>query len=83
MQKAVKGITVFLVLEALTFIAGIVLLFVNRRFLSGTLFSSGTIWLGVGLALVFQSLLMAAADLAAYRRGVKYTGQLESLANSK
>ena len=83
MQKAVKGITVFLVLEALTFIAGIVLLFVNRRFLSGTLFSSGTIWLGVGLALVFQSLLMAAADFAAYRRGVKYTGQLESLANSK
>jgi hypothetical protein len=81
MQKAVKGITVFLVLEALTFIAGIVLLFVNRRFLSGMLFSSGTIWLGVGLALVFQSLLMAAADFAAYRRGVKYTGQLESFAN--
>jgi hypothetical protein len=81
MQKAVKAITVFLVLELLTFIAGIVLLWMNRRFLSGTLFSSGTIWLGVGLALVFQSLLMAAADFNAYRRGVKYTGQLESFAN--
>ena len=81
MQKAVKAITVFLVLELLAFIAGIVLLWMNRRFLSGTLFSSGTIGLGVGLALVFQSLLMAAADFAAYRRSVQYTGQLQSFVN--
>ncbi len=82
MQKAIKGITAFLVLELLAFIAGIVLLWVNRRFLSGTLFSSATIWLGVGLALVLQSLLMAAADFAAYRRSVKYTGQLERFVNN-
>ena len=81
MQKAVKSITVFLSLELLTFIAGIILLWMNRRFLSGSLFSAGTVWLGVGLALVFQSLLMAAADFTAYRRGVQYTGQLESFVN--
>ena len=81
MQHAVKGITFFLTLEILAFITGIVLLCVNRRFLSGALFSSGTVWSGVGLALVLLSVLMAAADFAAYRRAVKYTGQLERFVN--
>ncbi|MBS1750738.1 MAG: hypothetical protein JST63_12600 [Bacteroidetes bacterium] len=78
MQKMVKSITFFLWLELLTFIIGIILILIYRRFLTGSDFSAAPVWLGVGLALVIQSILMATADLSAYKRSTKYTLLLEN-----
>lgn len=78
MQKVVKSITFFLWLELLTLIIGIILIWMYRRFLTGSDFSAAPLWLGVGLALVIQSILMAAADLSAYKRSAKYSLQLEN-----
>lgn len=77
-QKVVKSITVFLWLELLTFIIGIILIWAQRRFLTGSSLSAAPVWLGVGFVLVFQSILMAAADFSAYRRSAKYAQQLEN-----
>lgn len=82
MRKVVKGITVCLVLEVFALIAGIILVWANRQFFSGMRSPSGTIWLGVGLSLVLEAMLMIAADFAAYKRNVKYSGQLEQLINN-
>ena len=78
MQKVVKSITFFLWLELLTLIIGIILIWMYRRFLTGSDFSAAPLWLGVGLALVIQSILMAAADFSAYKRSAKYSLQLEN-----
>lgn len=78
MQKVAKSITFFLSLELLTFIIGIILIWMHRQFLTGSGLSAAPVWLGVGLALVFQSILMAAADFSAYKRSAKYALQLEN-----
>lgn len=82
MQKAVKSISVFLWIELITFIIGVILLIVNRQFFSHT--SSlpyNSFWLGVGIILIIEALLLAGADLMAYKRGKEYTYKLEQFLN--
>ena len=82
MQKAVRGIAIFLWIELITFITGIVLLVVNRQFFShSSSLPYNSFWLGVGIILIIEALVLAGADLMAYKRGKEYTYKLEQFLN--
>ncbi|HRO44857.1 hypothetical protein [Agriterribacter sp.] len=81
-EKAVKGITVFLALEFILLAAGVVLLWTNRLFFVniqiGSAFRTGT-----GIALIIQALLLSGIDYSAYKRGSAYREQLRQFVAKK
>lgn len=79
MQKAVSGIQLFLGIEAVLLIAGIVLYFKNKSPQQGQY----SVWAGVGIALIVQALLLAGADYFAYKRGKAYLDGLSTFTGVK
>ncbi|MGN6492488.1 MAG: hypothetical protein ACTHLE_10875 [Agriterribacter sp.] len=79
MQKAVSGIQLFLGIEIVLLMAGIVFYFKNKSPQQG-LYS---VWAGVGIALIIQALILAGADYFAYKRGKAYLDDLSTFTGVK
>ena len=82
MEKAVKGITVFLVLEFILLAAGMVLLWTNRSFFVNMQTGNAAFWTGAGIILIMQSLLLSGIDYSAHKRGSAYREQLRQKTSS-
>lgn len=72
-KKAVTGIQVFLIAEAVLLIAGAALYFKNNS-PAGNVF-----WQGVALLLVIEGLILLGADVPALKRNQTYLKKLEQL----
>lgn len=77
MEKAIKGITIFLALEFILLAAGILLIWANRLFFVNMQPGGSAFWVGVGVVCIIQSLLLSGADYLAYKRGKEYIARLE------
>ena len=77
MQKAVKGIIVFLALEFVLLAAGIWLIWANRSFFANMQPGGSAFWAGIGIVFIIQSLVLAGVDYPAFKRGKEYAVKLE------
>ncbi|HRP55104.1 hypothetical protein [Agriterribacter sp.] len=77
MEKAIKSITIFLALEFVLLVVGIVLIWANRLFFVNVQPKGSAFWVGIGLVFIIQSLLLSGADYLAYKRGKEYIAKLE------
>lgn len=79
MQKALSGIKLFLGIELVLLVAGIVLFIKNKSPHDGMY----SLWTGVGIALIIQALLLAGADYFAYKRAKTYFDGLSTFTGVK
>ena len=77
MEKAVKSITIFLVLELILLAVGILLIWTNRSFFVNVQPGGSAFWAGIGVVFIIQSLLLSGSDYLAYKRGKEYMAKLE------
>ncbi len=71
MQKVTKNFVMYKIVEVLLIVAAIVLILVYRTK------PDKAFWVGLGVALLIQTLLMLGADYFAEKRAKKYTAGLE------
>lgn len=72
MQKVTKNFAIYKGVEVALIIAALVLILVYRSKLDKTF------WVGLGVALLIQTLIMLGADYFAAKRAIKYTAGLEA-----
>ena len=77
MEKAIKGITIFLALEFVLLAAGVLLIWANRLFFVNMQPGGSAFWVGIGVVFIIQSLLLSGADYVAYKRGKEYAVKLQ------
>src|SRR5690606_27439083 len=80
MEKAIKGIMVFLAVEFVLLAAGILLIWANRLFFINEQKGGSAFWVGMGIVFIIQSLALSGIDYLAYKRGKEYTVKLEQFA---
>lgn len=81
MEKAVSGIKVFLLIELILLLAGVIIVFKNKHVLSSGI--SHSLWMGIGILLIVQALVLTGADYFAYKRGKQYLEDLRVFAGPK